>query len=341
MHNKKLLALAALAACVAGAHAQSSVTATGLVDMYVGSMKAPGDDGRTNVVGSGGMTTSWFGFKGTEDLGGGLKANFALTGFMRADTGTPGRFGGDNFWSRDALVSLSGGFGAVTLGRTVAPNFIPTISMNPFGDSFTFSPLVLHQNVSLFNKSGWQSSNPSDTGWSNQVIYSTPNVAGFSGNLHYQFGEQAGKGGKNNIGLNATYAHGPLAVTGFYETVDMSNPAPAVLDENHKNWMLGASYDLTVAKLYATYGQTTGKDTDYKIKTASLGATVPLNASSRILAGYAHSKLQDSDAKRDTVSVGYNYDFSKRTDGYAIVMYDKVKSFGNGTSFGVGMRHRF
>ena len=341
MHHKKLLAMAALMACGTAAHAQSSVTATGLVDMYVGSMKAPGDDGRTNVVGSGGMTTSWIGFKGTEDLGGGLKANFALTGFMRADTGTPGRFGGDPFWSRDALVSLSGSFGAVTLGRTVAPNFVPTISMNPFGDSFTFSPLVLHQNVSLFNASGWQSSNPSDTGWSNQVIYSSPNMGGFSTNVHYQFGEQAGQGGKNNIGLNVNYASGPFAVTAFYEDVDMSNPVPAVLAENHKNWMLGGSWDAGVVKAYATYGQTTGKDSDYKIKTASLGATVPLGATSRILAAYAHSKLQGSDAKRDTVSVGYNYDFSKRTDGYAIVMYDKVKDFGNGTSFGVGVRHRF
>ncbi|MEG0921626.1 MAG: porin [Comamonas sp.] len=341
MHNKKLLAFAAFFACTVAAHAQSSVTATGLVDMYVGSLKAPGDTGRNNVVGSGGMTTSWFGFKGTEELGGGLKANFALTGFMRADTGTPGRFDGDNFWSRDALVSLSGNFGAVTLGRTVAPNFVPTISMNPFGDSFTFSPLVLHQNVSLFNQSGWRASNPSDTGWSNQIIYSSPKIGGFSGNLHYQFGEQANQHNKNNVGLNASYASGPFAVTAFYEDVSMKNPVPSVLSESHKNWMLGASWDAGFAKAYATYGQTTGKDTDYKIKTASLGATVPLAANSRILAAYAHSKLADSTAKRDTVSVGYNYDFSKRTDGYAIVMYDKVKSYSSGTGFGVGVRHRF
>ena len=341
MNNKTRIALLALFASATAAQAQTSVTATGLVDMYVGSMKAPGDDGRTNVVGSGGMTTSWFGFKGTEDLGGGLKLGFALTSFMRADSGTPGRFEGDLFWSRDANVSLSVGFGAVSLGRNVAPNFVPTISMNPFGDSFTFSPLVLHQNVSLFNKSGWQSSNPSDTGWGNQIIYSTPNMGGFSANLQYQFGEQTGQGGKNNIGLNATYANGPFAITGFYEDVDMSNPVSKVLDENHKNWMLGTSFDAKFAKLYATYGQTTGKDTDYKIKTASVGASVPVTGNSRILAAYAHSKLSDTTAKRDTVSVGYNYDFSKRTDGYAIVMYDKVKDFGNGTSFGVGMRHRF
>ena len=147
--------------------------------------------------------------------------------------------------------------------------------------------------------------------------------------------------GKNNIGLNVNYASGPFAVTAFYEDVDMSNPVPAVLAENHKNWMLGGSWDAGVVKAYATYGQTTGKDSDYKIKTASLGATVPLGATSRILAAYAHSKLQGSDAKRDTVSVGYNYDFSKRTDAYAIVMYDKVKNFGSGTSVGVGVRHRF
>lgn len=341
MHNKKILALAVLAACAAGAHAQSSVQATGLVDVYVGSMKNSGDADRTNVLGSGGMTTSWFGFKGSEDLGGGLKANFLLTGFMRADTGTPGRFNGDPFFSRDALVSLSGDFGAVTLGRTVAPNFVPTIMMNPFGDSFTFSPLVLHQNIALFNSTGWAGTNPSDTGWSNQVIYSSPKVGGFNANLHYQFGEQQGQSSKNNVGLNVNYANGPLALTAFYEDVNMTNPTPSVLADSKKNWMLGANYDAGFAKLFATYGQTSAKKSDYKGKTASLGATIPLAANSRILADWAHTKLDNSDMKRNTVSVGYNYDLSKRTDAYAIAMYDKVKTYSSGTSFGVGIRHRF
>ena len=304
-------------------------------------MKMAGYAGRKSVVNSGGMTTSWFGFKGSEDLGGGLKANFLLTGFMRADTGTPGRFNGDPFFSRDALVSLSGDFGAVTLGRTVAPNFVPTIMMNPFGDSFTFSPLVLHQNIALFNSTGWAGTNPSDTGWSNQVIYSSPKVGGFNANLHYQFGEQQGQSSKNNVGLNVNYANGPLALTAFYEDVNMTNPTPSVLADSKKNWMLGANYDAGFAKLFATYGQTSAKKSDYKGKTASLGATIPLAANSRILAGWAHTKLDNSDMKRNTVSVGYNYDLSKRTDAYAIAMYDKVKTYSSGTSFGVGIRHRF
>ena len=338
MHNKKLLAMAAMLACAAAAQAQSSVTVTGLTDMYVGSMKAPGNAGRSNVVNSGGMTTSWIGFQGTEDLGGGLKLNFMLNSFFRGDTGSPGRFNGDPFFSRDAFVALDGGFGRVLLGRTVAPNFVPTISFNPYGDSFTFSPLVLHQNIS---GPAWQQTNPTDTGWSNQIVYSTPDFSGLRANVHYQFGEQAGQNGKKNVGVNATYSQGPLGLTAFYEDVSITSPIASVLPDGRKNWMLGARYDFGVVKTFATYGQTKGKNDDYKAKTGSLGATIPLAANSRILAAYAHSKLQDSDAKRDTVSVGYNYDFSKRTDGYAIVMYDKVKDVGSGTSVGVGVRHRF
>lgn len=339
--KKTLLVLAAAAACASAAQAQSNVRITGLADMYIGSMKKPGDSGRTHAVSSGGMTTSWFGFQGSEDLGGGLKAEFALNAFFRGDTGTPGRFDGDPFFSRDAYLALSGGFGRVLLGRSVAPNFLPTILFNPYGDSFTFSPLVLHQNVSLFNASGWKGTNPSDTGWSNQVIYSTPDFNGLKANLHYQFGEQADKSSKKNVGLNVLYFSGPLSMTAFYEDVGMSDPVPAVLPDGRKNWMLGAAYDFSVVKAYATYGQTKGKNDGFKGKTASLGATVPLAANSRIMAAWAQTKLDQSDAKRNTVSLGYNYDLSKRTDVYAIVMHDKITNFGNGTSVGFGIRHRF
>ena len=69
--------------CAAGAHAQSSVQLTGLVDVFAGSMKMAGDASSKSVVDSGGLTTSWFGMKGTEDLGGGLKAHFNLTSFIK------------------------------------------------------------------------------------------------------------------------------------------------------------------------------------------------------------------------------------------------------------------
>ena len=112
----------ALLLCTAGAQAQSSVQLMGLTDVYVGSMKNAGDAGRSTVVGSGGMTTSWFGVKGTEDLGGGLKANFALTSFIRVDSGIQGRFANDTFFSRDANVGLSGNASQLSRRPTDAVN---------------------------------------------------------------------------------------------------------------------------------------------------------------------------------------------------------------------------
>ena len=341
--QKQLIALAAASLCALGAHAQSSVELSGLTDVYVGSMKMAGDADRKSVVNSGGLTTSWFGFKGSEDLGGGLKANFQLTSFIQVDNGTQGRFGGDTFFSRDANVSLSGGFGEVKLGRWMAPNFLPSILTNPLGDSFTFSPLILHMDVPLFNGTGWRATVPSDTGWSNQIAYTTPSLGGFKANLHYQFGEQAGDSGKKNIGANFLYFGGPLTVTGFYERAQISNPGQGTyLGTTKKDWMLGAAYDFGVVKPYLTYGQVKVDNTGDEGKTLQVGASVPLGGG-KVLASWARTKweMAASDATRKTLTVGYDYNLSKRTDVYAMYMNDKITSYSSGNSFGVGIRHRF
>ncbi len=341
--KKHLLTAVALAAMACGAQAQSAVQLMGTLDTFVGSLRMAGDAGSKTVVNSGGMTTSWFGFKGTEDLGGGLKANFALTSFIQVDTGAQGRFTGDTFFSRDANVGLSGNFGALTVGRGLAPNFLPTVIFNPFGDSFTFSPLVLHANVPLFNGSGWTATTPADTGWSNQIIYSTPKMGGLSANIHYQLGEQAsntGNSGRKNVGFNTLYFAGPLALTAFYEKAQLSNPAPSVFSpvDTKTDWMLGGSYDATVAKLFLTYGQAK-TDLTAKRKTTSVGATVPMGAG-KVLLSYANTKVE-AGATRSTTSLGYGYDLSKRTDIYANLMNDRITSLSTGTSFGLGIRHKF
>ena len=105
------------------------------------------------------MTTSYWGVGGTEDLGGGLKAVFAYEGFIRNDTGDLGRFNGDPAFARSTYVGLAGGFGQVSLGRHTTPYFISTIVYNPFGDSFVFSPAVMHSYRGyLLNDSGWSNS---------------------------------------------------------------------------------------------------------------------------------------------------------------------------------------
>lgn len=339
--KKNLIALGAALLCAAGAHAQSSVQLTGLVDVFAGSMKMAGDASSKSVVDSGGLTTSWFGMKGTEDLGGGLKAHFNLTSFIKVDTGTQGRFTGDTFFSRDANVSLSGGFGSVLLGRWMAPNFLPSVVGNPLGDSFTFSPLILHKDVPLFNGTGWRSMTPADTGWSNQIVYSTPDIGGFKANLQYQFGEQAGKSGKNNVGVNFFYFGGPLTLTGFYENADINNPVNTLLANNQKYWMLLGAYDFGMVKPYLSYGEKKIDDTaSTKGKTYQVGASAPLG-NGKLLAEWVKTEWSTPDVSRKTFTLGYDYNLSKRTDVYAMFMGDKITNQTSGTSFGVGIRHRF
>ncbi|GAB1386535.1 porin [Melaminivora sp.] len=338
--QRKLLTLAALL-CAASAQAQSSVQLSGAADVYVGSMKMAGDANRKTVANSGGMTTSWFGMTGTEDLGGGLKAGFALTSFIQVDDGTQGRFPGDTFFSRDANVSLSGNFGTVRLGRWMAPNFLPSVLANPMGDSFTFAPLILHMNVPLFNASGWKATTPSDTGWSNQIVYSTPDINGFKANFQYQLGEQPGNNGKKNIGANFFYFGGPLLVTGFYERDQVSNPGTGTyLGTTKKDWMLAAAYDFKVAKPYLSYGQAKADNAPGSAKTLQLGVSAPVGPGA-LLASWAKTDLSASNLNRKTLTVGYDYNLSKRTDVYAMVMNDKITLQSSGTSFGLGIRHRF
>ncbi|WP_019142541.1 porin [Noviherbaspirillum massiliense] len=363
---KKLLLSAAFAAVAAPSFAQTNVTVSGLIDNYVGTMHMAGESDRRAVLNSGGMTTSWIGFKGTEDLGGGLKANFALTSFIQADNGVYGRFTGDTLFSRDAHVGLAGSFGSVSLGRDLAPNFLPTILFNPFGDSFQFSPLILQADVPVaFNstaRTGWTNSLAGDTGWSNEILYTTPNFGGLTANVHYQFGEVAGDTGKRNFGANVLYFGGPLALTAFYHNVKVNNPLaappgnvqpgpnsftfdlPSGLEAARQTaWMVGGSYDLTAVKLFATYGRTT-HDIDLSDKTLSLGASVPVGGG-KVLAAWAQTRRDGAafgdEAKRNTASVGYDYDLSKRTDVYAIYMNDRITDQDSGNSFGVGIRHRF
>ncbi|MDP5008821.1 MAG: porin, partial [Glaciimonas sp.] len=192
----------------------------------------------------------------------------------------------------------------VSLGRNLAPNFLPSILFNPFGDSFQFSPLILQMDVPWFNASGWTNTTAGDTGWSNEIIYTTPVFGGLKANLHYQFGEQAGKTGKNNIGGNVLYFNGPLALTAFYQKVKVNNPLDIPVGnvqpggniplpsgqfaESQSAWFVGGSYDLTLAKLFATYQQTKHSDISFKDKTLQLGASIPVG-NGAILASWART----------------------------------------------------
>lgn len=336
--KKSMVCLAAAALC-AGVQAQTTVQLMGLADVYVGSMRYAGDAKQSSVVGTSGMTTSWWGMRGSEDLGGGLKANFAFTSFVRLTDGSAGRFNGDTMFARDANLSLSGGFGTVLAGRGLAPNFLPTVAFNPIGDSFTFSPLVLHNNQNFLD-GRFPRINPSDTGWSSQVLYTTPDMAGLKANIHYQL---AGVAGKKDVGANLMYFKGPVGLTAYIERDQLTNPTVAAFNDGSTKtvWMVGGSYDAGIVKAFATLGESKTNLSALKQKTYSLGASAPLSASGKLLAGYANSKVNTTGIKRQTLTVGYDHFLSKRTDAYVMVMSDKITNKTSGTSVGVGVRHRF
>lgn len=353
--QRRAIALAAgLAACFATAHAQSSVQLYGVMDVYVAKQQLSGRDS-LSVVGSGGMTTSQWGMRGTEDLGGSLKASFDISGFLRADTGESGRFGTDALFSRTTFVGLQDSWGTLRLGRITTPNFISTIRLNPFADSTTFNPVTLHtyvggQPLDAAIAAGGPAG-VSDSSFSNSLAYTSPNLGGFSAAVQYSLGEASGSANKR-MGYSLTYGAGPLLVSLSGESIDKPTlpPPPVVPASNQKQGQdtvqLGASYDFNVVKLFGQWSQTKVElpaSAQRDFSTLQLGAAAPLDVG-KLLFSVANTQREEtalSDVKRTTWALGYDHPMSKRTDLYAAVMRDKVTGLKSGTSIGAGIRHRF
>ena len=318
---------AVMALAAGEAAAQSSVTAFGLLDVSAGTSKAPGANASVKGVDSGKMTTSYIGFKGNEDLGGGLSALFQLESFLRADAGLNGRFTGDNFWARNALVGLSSKeLGTVKIGRNTTTLFVSALNFNAFGDSFGYSPTIRH----IFSSN----TVTGDSGWSDSVLYTTPSFGGFTASAFVAAGE--GSGGRN-VAASGTYVAGPLGASLVYQKVRKDNGATPVDDTT--TWMGSGSYDFGVVKLFAQYAKATNdtKHIDYKI--SELGASVPIGQG-KLLVQYGQIR-QSVGAGRKTWSFGYDYWLSKRTDMYLVGMSDRIDGLSAGNSLSVGMRHRF
>ena len=323
--TRSLLAALVLAACGATAQAQQ-VSVNGLLDISAGRSKAPGGTSLTGVD-SGKMSTSWYGFSGSEDLGGGMSALFRMEAFLQVDAGTMGRFGGDAYFARNSYVGLAGKqWGTVTVGRNTTALFVTTLLNNAFGDSFGFSPSIRH-----YFTSGTVTG---DTGWNDSLAYNSPNVGGFSFGAMTAL-KEVGNGG--NWSLNASYGAGPLSLSAVVQNVKKDGAA-AVQDS--RTWQAAASYGLTNdIRLFAQYGQVDNKTTGADYKITGLGAKVGMGVGA-VLAQYSHVQASVG-GNRNTYTLGYDYFMSKRTDLYAAAMIDKQDGKSSGNGYGVGVRHRF
>ncbi len=333
----RLLPAFALALPLA-ASAQTQVNIYGVVDLFAGRNATASAPQTTNVVTSGGMITSYYGFSGTEALGGGLKAQFQVEGFFRGDTGEAGRFPGEAMFSRNANVGLAGEFGMVRMGRIANPLFVAVGQINPFGPSTRFSPLINQ----IYTAAGGNAT-LGDTGWSNSIQYASNPVYDTTFVAQYSLGEQPGAH-NNNWAAVAKYVGKELAVTLGAVNVRFGPGISATVPEQ-RTYLAAASYDFKAVKLYASYSDHQAKVSERDAHSVQFGFTVPTHGGAgRWMAAWSRLTEQAKvvpEFHRDTAAVGYDYNLSPRTDVYAVLMYDKISNADKGNTYVGGIRHRF
>lgn len=354
--KKSLLALAILGAFAGAASAQTNVTVYGVVD--AGIVSFDDDVDRTTRLDSGNQSGSRIGFRGSEDLGGGLSAIFTLENGFNVDDGTLGQ--GNRLFGRQAFVGLNGGFGSVKLGRQYTPMRLAVESIDPFS-------LGLAGNAeNVFNTYGSRTDNT--------LNYTAPNFGGFTGQLAYSFGEASGSTSLGrHLGASVGYANGPINVVLVYHrqnlTATAGTPAVTVDAGDADTWMLGGTYNFGIAKVHAAYARNDA-ETAAGVTTVD-GDNILLGASATFGAGTVMASwIRRTDdvtgaggASRDAdlFAIGYTHALSKRTNLYT--SYGQVRndaganvSFQGTNSayaipvagagrdpsiFNIGVRHRF
>ena len=322
--KKTLIALAALAATAS--FAQSTVTLYGVVDAAYA--KGTGSVSDKTQLKSGGYSSSRFGVRGTEDLGGGLKASFWLEADVKNDDGSGAGTSNNNqaaaatdpvlnarnqglTFNRRSTVSLEGGFGELRLGRDYTPQFWSETAFDPFG------VIGVGGNIA-FNKGG-------QTGVraSNSIGYLSPSFNGVKVWVQTYMGENAStapaKAGDGN-GIRVTYDAGPLSLA--YATSSTTVSAGVKNDTSN----IAGSYAFGAVKVMAQSNKTK-VDGSADIDGYVLGATAPMGAGTL---RFSLSETDKAGAKTAKTAIGYVYGLSKRTDLYAT--YARVTNKGGASA---------
>jgi len=340
----KLIAAAVAGLATLPALAQSNVTIYGVVDANVvnstGGRTAGGGQVNYSGVDSGVFAGSRLGFKGEENLGNGLKAIFTLEYYLapdenkgvgvRPDATGAGASGSD---SRQSFVGLSSAkFGSLTLGRQYAPSYLAEVRNDAF-TAATIAPLAVLDGAGKHSTSAGTSARIS-----NSVMYASPKFGGFSFAGGYGYGETQDTGGSDGQGQGSdgifvagvNYANSALNTDLVFHQRRNKTAAvvTAATGDNVNEWMLGASYDFKVVKLYATYTDMTDNNgtaaQDGSNKSWTAGATVPVG-NGLIRASYGKLSWDRSGAGDNKVwALGYTHKLSKRTMLYTA--YTHVKN---------------
>jgi predicted porin len=361
--KKSLLALAVLGAFAGAASAQSSVTIYGSLDQAVarGNGGTAGNNGGS--AGNPSLTNNgkaWFvqqsnssrlGFRGNEDLGGGLSAQFQIEHRFTPDDGNANAV----FWAGRSYVQLSSASaGRIYLGRDYTPAFWPAVKSDPFG----------WDGVGQLGTLQWAGylTPPNPNGGvrtSNTVGYKSPSFGGVTVQVAEGLSETTGVG--RNNGLNIEYGAGPIYAGFGYEKISKGN---AVFN-NNQLWNFALHYDLGLAKIMGYYARAkvfpavnghagTALETN---KVFDIGVLAPIGPGT-LKAAWLRLDPQGSNATGTSnnttkYAIGYDYPFSKRTNVYADVGVTRggvlnavsvargLRENSSNTTYAFGLKHTF
>jgi predicted porin len=302
--KKSLIALAVIA--VSGtAFAQSSVTIYGKAD--IGVARSIGSDVNELKQAAG----SRLGFRGTEDLGGGLKANFTYEHRFLPDTGAVGST--SSFFTGRSIVGLEGGFGRIDMGRDYSAAFWTALG----GDVFGYDGVAANGGVA---GAGNQS-----VRFDNVISYKSPTMGGLTLEASSALKEA---GAKNGSAIRVSYASGPIAASIATEK--------GLAGQKYNGF--GASYNLGVASVRALISKgesATGVESDGML----LGLVVPMGAL-QLKASYATLEVAGKDTVQQ-MGLGARYALSKRTDVYTSYANNSKSTAAKKNGIEFGVQHNF
>ncbi|MDP3420288.1 MAG: porin [Thiobacillus sp.] len=298
-----------LAAAIVTAFAAPAFAATANVDIYGKlhmSINAFDDQAAgTSDVGFS-SNASRIGFKGTEDLGGGLAAIWQIEQTVNLDES------GGTFATRNSFIGLKGGFGTALIGRHDTPLKLVGRTVDLFGDTMADSRNVMTDSITA------------DNGRANNVLmYTSPTFTGVNLSAAYVSGNAAEAEDTDYYSLGATYKNGPLFLGLAYEDGDGLS---TTID---KRWRLGAGFTMGNMKFVAQYDDNNALAGNADSEAWMVGAGFTMG-NIVLKANYMERDIDNTSNDPTQWTIGADYNLSKRTSVYALYANGEYITVGNG-----------
>jgi predicted porin len=320
-----LIAMPLLALTGASVSAQSNVKISGMIDIGV----YRGFDKVTNV---GTIQRSNIAFTGTEDLGDGLLATFALSHRFDADTGANEGVGSKPFWQGESTVGLKGSLGHIRLGRALDVIYAYDWAFDPWGNFDRIASPAW--NLWHYNYASDRTSNNGTAEYgrlANGVFYDSPSVAGFTAHLSgaSEKSSAPGAGTGNNGGFSLNYDQGAIAAMLASSRNSNGDTVQFVAGKYSRGaWALMGAYDRSVYKAAS----------DSTARVYTVGTTYNIGLTQLKL---SLGQMDLDSRKTDFVGLGASQALSKRTNVYVSLGQRRPEASDSSTAYGVGVAHSF